>query len=49
MEGMRHVLVHDYYRISPKKLWDTIERDIPTSCRNDQTLDLTTIGSFAHT
>lgn len=29
MEGMRHVLVHDYYRISPEKLWDTIERDIP--------------------
>ncbi|MBO5612874.1 MAG: DUF86 domain-containing protein [Prevotella sp.] len=30
MEGMRHVLVHDYYRISPEKLWDTICEDIPT-------------------
>ncbi len=30
MEGMRHVLVHDYYRISPEKLWDTIEQDIPS-------------------
>ena len=29
MEGMRHVLVHDYYRISPDKLWDTISEDIP--------------------
>ena len=30
MEGMRHVLVHDYYRISPDKLWDTVSDDIPT-------------------
>ena len=29
MEGMRHVLVHDYYMISPDKLWDTIQNDIP--------------------
>lgn len=29
IEGMRHVLVHDYYRISPSKLWETILRDIP--------------------
>lgn len=29
MEGMRHVLVHDYYRISPDKLWDTVINDIP--------------------
>lgn len=29
MEGMRHVLVHDYYRISPDKLWKTIVNDIP--------------------
>ena len=30
MEGMRHVLVHDYYMISAEKLWDTITEDIPT-------------------
>lgn len=30
MEGMRHVLVHDYYRISPQKLWNTITTDIPS-------------------
>lgn len=29
MEGMRHVLVHDYYRISPDKLWETVKNDIP--------------------
>ena len=29
IEGMRHVLVHDYYRISPSKLWDTVLSDIP--------------------
>ena len=29
MEGMRHILVHDYYRISPIKLWETINNDIP--------------------
>lgn len=29
MEGMRHVLVHDYYMISAEKLWDTITDDIP--------------------
>lgn len=29
MEGMRHVLVHDYYKISPLKLWITICNDIP--------------------
>lgn len=29
MEGMRHVLVHDYYRISPDKLWETVVNDIP--------------------
>lgn len=30
MESMRHVLVHDYYRISPEKLWNTVVFDIPT-------------------
>ena len=30
MEGMRHVLVHDYYRISPEKLWNTVNDDIPS-------------------
>lgn len=29
MEGMRHVLVHDYYHISADKLWETVKHDIP--------------------
>lgn len=29
IEGMRHVLVHDYYQIRPEQLWDTIQNDIP--------------------
>ena len=29
IEGMRHVLVHGYYQIEPKQLWDTIDKDIP--------------------
>lgn len=29
IEGMRHVLVHGYYQIKPRQLWNTIEKDIP--------------------
>ena len=29
IEGMRHVLVHGYYQISPEQLWDAIDEDIP--------------------
>ena len=29
IEGMRHVLVHGYYHIKPKQLWDTIDIDLP--------------------
>lgn len=29
MEKMRHVLVHDYYRILPEALWDVVTSDIP--------------------
>lgn len=28
IEGMHHVLVHGYYQIKPRQLWDTIENDI---------------------
>lgn len=27
--GMRHVMVHDYYTMSPEKIWTTIVNDIP--------------------
>ena len=29
IEGMRHVLVHGYYQISPEQLWGAIDEDIP--------------------
>ena len=29
IEGMRHVLIHGYYKIKPNQLWNTIENDIP--------------------
>lgn len=29
IEGMRHVLVHGYYKIRPEQLWDTVVNDIP--------------------
>ncbi|MDE6551682.1 MAG: DUF86 domain-containing protein [Muribaculaceae bacterium] len=30
IEGMRHILVHGYFSISPEVLWDVIENDIPS-------------------
>lgn len=30
IEKMRHVLVHDYYRIVPEAVWDVVKSDIPT-------------------
>ena len=29
IEKMRHILVHDYFRINYDVLWDVIENDIP--------------------
>ena len=29
IEGMRHVLVHGYYKIRPNQLWETVQTDIP--------------------
>lgn len=29
IEKMRHVLVHGYYTISPKKVWTTVQEDLP--------------------
>ena len=29
MIGMRHRLVHDYFRVDVEKVWDTIQHDIP--------------------
>jgi len=29
IEGMRHVLVHGYYQITPNKVWAVILKDLP--------------------
>ena len=29
IEKMRHVLVHGYYTVSPEKVWDTVQEDLP--------------------
>ncbi len=29
IEKMRHVLVHGYYTISPNKVWQTVQEDLP--------------------
>ncbi len=29
MRGLRNQLVHAYFSIAPKILWDTIEQDLP--------------------
>ncbi len=31
--GMRHRLVHEYFRIIPEKVWDVVEKDIPELIR----------------
>lgn len=38
IEKMRHVLVHGYYTISPDKVWETIEEDLPVLKKQIQTL-----------
>lgn len=32
IEGMRHVLVHGYYKIKPEQLWDTIQKTFQSCC-----------------
>ncbi len=29
IEGMRHILVHDYFTISPSDLWNVVCQDLP--------------------
>ena len=29
IEGMRHVLVHDYYQVDVEELWNVAQNDIP--------------------
>ncbi len=27
--GMRHRLIHEYFRVNPDKVWEVVEKDIP--------------------
>jgi uncharacterized protein with HEPN domain len=38
MIGMRHILVHNYFRIDTEIVWDVIERDFPGLKRSLQAL-----------
>lgn len=38
MVGMRHILVHDYFRIDVNIVWDVVERDLPELKRSLQAL-----------
>jgi uncharacterized protein with HEPN domain len=35
---MRHILVHDYFRIDTEIVWDVVERDLPILKRAMQAL-----------
>ena len=36
VQGMRHVLVHDYAQVVPKILWNTANKDVPEIRRQAQ-------------
>ena len=36
--GMRHLLVHEYFRIIPEKVWEVVERDLPPLIRTIEPL-----------
>jgi uncharacterized protein with HEPN domain len=29
MIGLRHRLIHEYFRIDLRRVWDTVQRDLP--------------------
>ncbi len=32
MKGMRNIIVHEYFGVDERKLWDTVVNDIPQGC-----------------
>jgi uncharacterized protein with HEPN domain len=38
MIGMRHILVHNYFRIDTEIVWDVVARDLPVLKRSLQAL-----------
>ena len=38
IEGMRHILVHDYFAVDTEIVWNVVERDLPPLKRKIETL-----------
>lgn len=38
IEGLRHVLVHDYYMVNMRMLWNIVQKDLPDFKQYIQTL-----------
>lgn len=36
--AMRHILVHDYFRVDPEEVWATVERDLPELRKHIETI-----------
>jgi len=36
--GMRHRLVHEYFRVAPDKLWEVVKKDLPDLVTHLETL-----------
>jgi len=35
---MRHILVHDYFRVDPEEVWATVNRDLPELKKHIETV-----------
>ena len=38
IEGLRHVLVHDYYMVNMRTLWNIVQKDLPNFKRDIQAI-----------
>ena len=38
IEGLRHVLIHDYYTVNMKTIWNIIQKDLPAFKRYLQSI-----------
>jgi len=36
--AMRHILVHDYFRVDPEEVWATVDRDLPELRKHIETI-----------